>query len=47
MSSNKERFRIVVLDDYQNVALSVADWSVLDKLKLPWRRLSRRRSLML
>jgi phosphoglycerate dehydrogenase-like enzyme len=30
MSSNKERFRIAVLDDYQNVALSLADWSALD-----------------
>ncbi len=30
MSSKQERFRIAVLDDYQNVALSFADWSVLD-----------------
>src|SRR6201987_3946749 len=31
MSSPKqERFRVAVLDDYQNVALSLADWSVLD-----------------
>src|SRR6267154_1542720 len=30
MSSKKERFRIAVLDDYQHVALSLADWSVLD-----------------
>jgi phosphoglycerate dehydrogenase-like enzyme len=30
MSSNEERVRIAVLDDYQNVALSLADWSVLD-----------------
>jgi phosphoglycerate dehydrogenase-like enzyme len=30
MTSNQERFRIVVLDDYQKVALSLADWSVLD-----------------
>jgi len=30
MSSNRERFRIAVLDDYQNVALSMADWSALD-----------------
>src|SRR5271166_2987598 len=30
MSSTQERFRIAVLDDYQNVALSLADWSVLD-----------------
>jgi phosphoglycerate dehydrogenase-like enzyme len=29
MSSNEERVRIAVLDDYQNVALSLADWSVL------------------
>src|SRR6202030_106997 len=30
MSSKQERFRIAVLDDYQHVALSLADWSVLD-----------------
>jgi phosphoglycerate dehydrogenase-like enzyme len=30
MPSKQERFRIAVLDDYQNVALSLADWSVLD-----------------
>ena len=30
MSSKQERFRVAVLDDYQNVALSHADWSVLD-----------------
>jgi phosphoglycerate dehydrogenase-like enzyme len=30
MSSKQERFRIAVLDDYQNVALSLADWSVLN-----------------
>src|ERR1700741_4928994 len=30
MSSKRERFRIAVLDDYQHVALSLADWSVLD-----------------
>jgi len=30
MSSEQERFRIAVLDDYQDVALSLADWSVLD-----------------
>ena len=30
MSSNRELFRIAVLDDYQNVALSMADWSALD-----------------
>jgi phosphoglycerate dehydrogenase-like enzyme len=30
MSSTQERFSIAVLDDYQNVALSLADWSVLD-----------------
>src|SRR6201982_1129979 len=30
MSSKRERFRIAVLDDYQRVALSHADWSVLD-----------------
>src|SRR6202048_1551811 len=29
-SSKQERFRIAVLDDYQNVAISLADWSVLD-----------------
>src|SRR6202521_3051998 len=30
MSSKPDRFRIAVLDDYQNVALVLADWSVLD-----------------
>ena len=30
MTSKQERFRVAVLDDYQNVALSLADWSVLD-----------------
>src|SRR6202048_3159315 len=30
MSSKQERFRIAVLDDYQRVALSLADWSGLD-----------------
>ena len=30
MSAKHERFRIAVLDDYQHVALSLADWSVLD-----------------
>src|SRR6266481_4821958 len=30
MSSKQERFSIAVLDDYQGVALSFADWSVLD-----------------
>src|SRR5260370_27774208 len=30
MSSRQERFGIAVLDDYQHVALSLADWSVLD-----------------
>jgi phosphoglycerate dehydrogenase-like enzyme len=29
MSSKQERFRVAVLDDYQNVALSLADWSAL------------------
>ena len=29
-STKQEHFRIAVLDDYQHVALSVADWSVLD-----------------
>ena len=29
MSTKQERFRIAVLDDYQHVALSLADWSVL------------------
>src|SRR6267154_4308426 len=28
--SSKQDFRIAVLDDYQDVALSLADWSVLD-----------------
>jgi phosphoglycerate dehydrogenase-like enzyme len=31
MSSNKQRFAIAILDDYQDVALSLADWSVLDE----------------
>ena len=31
MPSMPERFRIAVLDDYQNVALSLADWSLLDE----------------
>ena len=31
MPSKQERFRIAVLDDYQDVALSLADWSVLDE----------------
>lgn len=30
MPPNWQLFRIAVLDDYQNVALSIADWSVLD-----------------
>ena len=29
MSNNHEQFRVAVLDDYQNVALSMADWSAL------------------
>src|SRR6201998_39230 len=29
-SSKQEGFRIAVLDDYQRVALSLADWSVLE-----------------
>src|SRR5215831_778138 len=28
--STQPQFRIAVLDDYQNVALTMADWSVLD-----------------
>jgi phosphoglycerate dehydrogenase-like enzyme len=31
MSSKQERFRIAILDDYQNVALSLADWFSLDE----------------
>jgi phosphoglycerate dehydrogenase-like enzyme len=31
MPSKPERLRIAVLDDYQNVALSLADWSALDE----------------
>jgi hypothetical protein len=31
MSNRVEPVRIAVLDDYQNVALSMADWSGLDK----------------
>src|SRR5713226_2232118 len=30
MSSKQEQLRIAVLDDYQDVALSLAGWSVLD-----------------
>jgi phosphoglycerate dehydrogenase-like enzyme len=30
MSSEQQRFRVAVLDDYQNVALSLADWSGLN-----------------
>jgi len=30
MPSKQERFKIAVLDDYPNVALSLADWSVLN-----------------
>jgi phosphoglycerate dehydrogenase-like enzyme len=30
MSNNHEQFRVAVLDDYQNVALSMADWSILN-----------------
>jgi phosphoglycerate dehydrogenase-like enzyme len=30
MSCTRERFRIAVLDDYQDVALSLADWSALE-----------------
>src|SRR5260221_14770480 len=30
MSSKQEHFRIAALDDYQHVALSLADWSALD-----------------
>src|SRR5260370_18371438 len=30
MSSKQKRFRVAILDDYQDVALSLADWSVLD-----------------
>ena len=29
MSNNHEQFSVAVLDDYQNVALSMADWSAL------------------
>ena len=31
MPSKQDRFKIAVLDDYQDVALSLADWSVLDE----------------
>jgi phosphoglycerate dehydrogenase-like enzyme len=31
MPSTRERFRIAVLDDYQRVALSLADWAALDE----------------
>ena len=29
MSNNREPFNVAVLDDYQNVALSMADWTAL------------------
>src|SRR6266852_5624919 len=29
-ATSQKRFRVAILDDYQNVALSLADWSVLD-----------------
>jgi hypothetical protein len=29
MSNNHEQLRVAILDDYQNVALSMADWSAL------------------
>jgi phosphoglycerate dehydrogenase-like enzyme len=32
MSNNQQKFRVAVLDDYQNVALSMADWSPLKGL---------------
>jgi phosphoglycerate dehydrogenase-like enzyme len=31
MPARQERVRIAILDDYQNVALSLADWSALDE----------------
>jgi phosphoglycerate dehydrogenase-like enzyme len=31
MSSNKQHFSIAILDDYQDVALSLADWSMLNE----------------
>ena len=31
MSSKQEQYRVAVLDDYQNVALSIADWSTLNQ----------------
>ena len=31
MSSKQEQYRVAVLDDYQNVALSIADWSALNQ----------------
>ena len=30
MPTNDQIFQIAVLDDYQNVALSMANWSMLD-----------------
>jgi phosphoglycerate dehydrogenase-like enzyme len=30
MPAKPEQMRIAILDDYQNVALSMADWSALD-----------------
>src|SRR6266436_10136068 len=32
MPAKPEQIRIAILDDYQNVALSMADWSALDGL---------------
>ena len=31
MSSKQEQYRVAVLDDYQNLALSIADWSALNQ----------------
>jgi hypothetical protein len=30
IATKVEQMRIAILDDYQNVALSMADWSALD-----------------
>jgi len=34
-----KRYKIAVLDDYQNVALGSADWSVADRTREPYESL--------
>jgi hypothetical protein len=38
MSSKQKRVRIAVLDDYQHVALSLADWSEPENLLMKARQ---------